>query len=475
MTSTQVPDTDYDENHSANPSEEEDLEEDSSSDFTLTSTDLDEEELLDEPLSTRRHDVGQTSPLRNLEQQPAWWNSDWEKRAQAHGTWDVKFLKFKLRDARRYRRMCRQARWEDRRRVRQDERESFEDASFGDHYPSLSQLKIPAARRYAIMAARKTRSREKEMSQRDVASCKEVSDHQSDLSAQGNITTACPAGPHLSLLPLEIQTLILKYCLTTETPFIDFCFGYRIAASEISADEPRGQDSVSLAVLATNRQFRAVGLKILWQENNFLFTRSDEFTLLNTDILMSRPQITLLRHMILHQDSIWPTHMFYDRVMLDTVLFAVSVTELFPVLENLHIEMRIGQIYPYMYERGKWLRATLLEARYFLQDIRKGRQLRALQRLSIAGVSDDDLGCLAIKLASYLVVPKGMIGVKLADLKGSRSSSHGFIIVPRDSDIIWMKAHDVAMWLQQRRELHHDQPRVINWGDFFPNEVRQME
>lgn len=401
MTSTQVPDTDYEENDSIVSSEEEDLPYEPLSDFIPSSTESDEEQD-DEPQSRQRSTRSPTPYLPSLEERPAWWNSDWVKQAQLHGTWDAKRLKWKIKRASRYKKMYRQARWEDRRHVRPDEREPFEDASFGDQYPNLSQLKIPAARRYAIMAAQETRSREKEISQRDAASCKEPSNHHSGLTARGNITTACPARPQLSLLPLEVQALILKYCLTAETPFIDFCFGYRFAASEISSEEPRGQDCVSLAMLATNRHFRAMGLEILWQENNFLYTRSDEFTLLNTNILMSRPQITLLRHLTIHQDSVWPTHMFYDRVMLDSVLFAVSATELFPVLRSLHIELRVGEIYPYIYERGKWLRATLLEARYFLQDVRKGRTLRALQQLSITGISDDDLGCLAVKLASYL-------------------------------------------------------------------------
>ena len=466
MTSTPAPYTASEENYPIVPSEEEGPGDDSSSDSILSSTESDDE-LDDGPQSPR----GRTNELpksRARSRTPSWPSFEECRRLNAErGIW-------KDKEKRHYRKIVRQAKWKDLSRIRRDEREAFENASFGKQYPFLSQLKIPAARGRAIMAAQETRKKEKEMLERSIASCKKADDQESNRSAQS--TTCSSAQPYLTLLPVEIQETIVKYCLTTKTPFIDFCFGRRFAASEISTDAPHGQDCVSLPLLATNRHFRAVGLRIMWQNNNFLYTRSDEFTLLNTSTLMSLPQITSRRHLTLHQDSIWPYQIFYDRVMLEAVLFAVSVTELFPVLEILNIDLKIGTVYPYCYERIKWLRATLLEVHYFLRDISNGRSLRALQQLSITGVTDDDLGCLAVKLASYLVATQGRLGITLADIEEwKRWSESPLSIVFGDTDMVWIKAQDVNTWLDQRREVHRDQRRLFEWEDFFPKETAQLE
>ena len=465
MTSTPAPDTNSEENYPTIPSEEEDLGDDSSSDPILSNSESDDE--LDDGLQSPRGRTDESPKSRARSRTPSLPNFEGCTRLNAERE------KWKDKVERHYRKIVRQANWEDLSRIRPDEREAFEDASFGKQYPTLSQIKIPAARRHAIMAAQETSRRGKAMLQRNSTSCKEADEQGSNQSARSTIYS--PARPSLTLLPLEIQGTILKYCLTTETPFIDFCFGHRFAASEISADGPHGQDCVSLALLATNRHFRAVGLGLIWQHNNFLYTRSDEFTLLNTDTLMSLPQITFLRHLTLHQDSIWPYQIFYDRVMLETVLFAVSVTELFPVLEILDIELKITTVYPYCYERIKRLRATLLEVHYFLRDIHKGRSLRALQHLSITGVTDDDLGSLAVKLASYLVDTKGRLGVTLADIGEWHRSASPLSIIPGDSDMIWIKAQDVNTWVDQRRKLHHDQRRIFEWEDFFPKQAAQLD
>ena len=465
MTSTLAPDTDSEKNYLTMSSKEEEPGDDSSSDFILSSTESGDE--LDDGSQSPRGRTYELPKSRARSRTPSWPSfEDCTRLDTERGKW-------KDKEKRHYRKIVRQANWKDLSRIRRDEREAFENASFGKQYPTLSQLRIPAARRRVIMAAQETRRREKETLLRKSTSCKEADVQESNQSARS--TMSSPARPSLTLLPLEIQETILRYCLTTETPFIDFCFGHRFAASEISADGSHGQDCVSLALLATNRHFRAVGLGLMWQNNNFLYTRSDEFTLLNTDTLMSLPQITFIRHLTLHQDSIWPYQIFYDRVMLETVLFAVSVTELFPVLEILDIDLKITTVYPYCYERIKWLRATLMEVHYFLRDIHKGRSLRALQQLSITGVTDDDLGCLAVKMASYLVDTKGRLGVTLADIEEWSPSPSALKIVPGDSDMVWLKAQDVNTWVDQRRELHHDQRRILEWEAFFPKQAAQCE
>lgn len=355
--------------------------------------------------------------------------------------------------------------WGNRRWVRDEQREEFEKKIFGKEYPELSELNIPAARCDVIMAAGEARAKMKE----SLESAKAIRDGSSDTDMDGGqreeSAPSLPTTFSLTRLPLEVQYLILKYCLTTEAPLVDFCLGHQFPPSEFATNERPGQNDISLAMLATNRLFRTQGLQILWQHNRFLYTRSDEYTLLNTDLLMNQPQVNLLRHLTIHQDSVWQPHAFYNRVMLDSILFAVSTTEQFPALQTLDLELATTTVRPYCHERGKWLRATLLEAKYFLRDIRGGRSLRRLKRLSVTGVSDDDVGCLAVKLASFLVAPEGRLGVKLADVRSWGDS--GWLIVQGDTDTVWMTLEDVNVWVKWQREQHSNQVKLFEWEDFF--------
>ena len=357
-------------------------------------------------------------------------------------------------------------RWENRSLIYNEYREVFEYEVFRRTFPELSELNIPRARREVIMM----------MDNRDgIGSSTSVKNIWSGFSGKkskclqrNDISSSPQPKCFLSLLPLEVQVQILRYCLKSETPFLDFCFGYRFAASELANTAQKGQDDVTLGILCTNRHFRAQGLRILWQQNTFLYTRSDEFTLLNTDRLMKFSHITFIRDLIIHQDCVWRPQMFYDRVMLDSILFAVSATEQLPALRSLQLDLVHTAVHPYCYERGKRVQDILLEAKYFLCDIRAGRLVRHLQKVSVKGFSDDDLGCLAVKLASFLVDPgEGRLGVGLVDVR------YGFFThwCGRDYEMVYMSMENVDEWLDWRRQQHGHLPKVFEWEDYFPVEM----
>ena len=356
--------------------------------------------------------------------------------------------------------------WGSRSLVNGDFREVFERKIFGKEHPRLAQLNIPRARCEVIMAAGEGRAKKEEsLESSKVKPMESLDTALTSLQREDSAPTAF----RFTDLPLEVQLMILKYCLTTEAPLVDFCLGYLFPPSEYATRERSGQHDSSLAMLATNRLFREQGLQILWQHNRFLYTRSDEFTLLNTDILMKSSQIAFLRHLTIHQDSIWQPRAFYHRVMLDSILFAVSATEHFPALQTLELDLETTTVIPYCHERGKWLRATLLEVKYFLRDLEGGRSLRRLKRVSVTGVSDDDFGCLAVKLASFLVAPDGRLGVKLADLRKERRWSDSlWLFVQGDSDTMWMTLDDVDVWVKWQRETHGNTPKLLEWEKYFP-------
>ena len=366
--------------------------------------------------------------------------------------------------------------WENRGHISDEDREGFEYAVFEKTYPELSQFHIPRARREAIMMAY-TDNRDSRVSSESMKSiCSRSPENDSECIQRSDISPSPQPKCFFNLLPLEVQLQILQYCLTSEAPFLDFCFGYRFATSELACTVPKGQDNVTLGILSTNRHFRALGLRVLWQQNTFLYTRSDEFTLLNTDRLMQLPQITYLRHLVIHQDCLWPPQMFYDRVMLNSILFTVSAAEKFPALRSLHLDLVRTYTKPYCHERLKWLRDTLFEARYFLRDIRAGRMIRHLQEVSMVGISDDDLGCLAVKLASFLVDPgEGRLGVGLVDVgdyHGSRSVGNRFTVIHDGyHEMVYMNVESVDWWLDWRRQQHGHLRKVIDWEDYFPVEV----
>ena len=357
-------------------------------------------------------------------------------------------------------------RWENKDLIYNEYMEVFEYEVFKRTYPELSQLNIPRARREVIMMAY--------MDNRDsIGSSKRVENirrKKSECLEREDIPPSPQPKCFLNLLPLEVQLQILRYCLISETPFLDFCFGYRFAASELAYTALKGQDDVTLGILCTNRHFRAQGLRILWQQNTFLYTRSDEFTLLNTDRLMNLSHTTFIRDLIIHQDCVWRPQMFYDRVMLDSILFAVLATEQLPALRSLQLDLVYTKVHPYCYERGKRVQDALLEAKYFLRDIRAGRLVRHLQKVSVKGFSDDDLGCLAVKLASFLVDPgEGRLGVGLVDVGGRYGSFTHWC--GREYEMVYMSVDSVDEWLDWRRQQHGHLFKVFEWEDYFPVEM----
>ncbi|KAL8793170.1 MAG: hypothetical protein Q9195_004200 [Heterodermia aff. obscurata] len=338
--------------------------------------------------------------------------------------------------------------WENRNHILLEYREIFEFQVFRNSYPELLQLNIPRARREVIMKAH-------------------MDNQGSRLSPRNNRSICSGSRENPS------ECLILRYCLISEAPFLDFCFGYRFADSELASTAPKGQDDVTLGILYTNRYFRAQGLRILWQENTFLYTRSDEYTLLNTDQLMKLSQISSMRHLVIHQDCVWRPQMHYDRVLLNSILFAVSATEHFPALRSLRVDTVSTDTWSYCHERRKRVRDVLSEAQYFLRDMRAGRSVRQLRNVSITGVSDDDVGCLAVKIASFLVDPgEGSLGVRLVDvLSFSNYSGRATFISGRHHEMVYLNLEKVDGWLDRRRQQHGPHQKVFEWEDYLPAEM----
>ena len=466
-------DTESDAVNAAVSSDEEDLEHDSSSDFVPSDEESDEESGEDTGSNPpnpghqpRRHRVN----LRDVVRRPAC-----VRRSTAHSdSSSGSNPDFHSSGRPRYRPPHFSLCWENRHFIWRDYREIFEYEAFENIYPELSRRHIPRARCEAIMIAHMNNRDSRASSEKIRSICTRSYETEFECIPRNDFPPSAQPKCFLSLVPLEVQLQVLRYCLTSEKPFLDFCFGYRFAASAVASITLKGQDDVTLGILYTNRHFRAQGLRILWQENTFLYTRSDEFTLVNTDRLMTLPHVTYIRHLIIHQDCIWPPQMFYDRVMLNSILFAVSATEQLPALQSLHLDLVPTYTKPYCHERAKRVQDMLFEVQYLLRDIRAGRLIRHLQKVSVTGVSDDGIGCLGVKLASFLVDPGGgRLGGVLADvgdaLYSIPSPGYRFTVI-RDGvhEMVYMSVENVDGWLEWRRQQHGRPLKVFEWEDYFP-------
>ena len=447
-------------------SEEEDLEYDSSSDF-IPSDDEPDEDAGNHPPNPRYRRHSPRGNRKGVEQTQA------DAQRSVSRSVSPPPYRFEWRDA--YNPENYSLCWENRRFIFEEYREFFEYEVFKNTYPELSQLHIPRARCEVIMAAH-VKSKDSKASSKTIRSiCSGSPKNESESLQRTDFSSSPQPKCFLNLLPLEVQLQILGYCLISEAPFLDFCFGYRFAASELARTARKGQDDVTLGILSTNRHFRTQGLRILWQQNTFLYTRSDEFTLLNTDRLMTLPQITLMRHLKIHQDCVWGPSLHHDIVMLNSILFAVSAAEQFPALQSLHLNLAHTDTRPYVHERRKRIEDILLEARYLLRDIRAGRLIRQLQKVTITGITDDDLGCLAVKLASFLVEPgegRLEVGVGMVPIRRSwyiydLAAIHGI-----NHEMVYMSMEDVNNWVDWRRQQHRHLRKLFEWEDYFPVETR---
>ena len=79
----------------------------------------------------------------------------------------------------------------------------------------------------------------------------------------------------LPRLPLEIQMMVLRECLTSKTPLLDY--GAKPGGIQLTiVDEPGGQDDICFGILGTCKLYHEEGLKVLYAQNRFSYTESFE-------------------------------------------------------------------------------------------------------------------------------------------------------------------------------------------------------
>ena len=99
----------------------------------------------------------------------------------------------------------------------------------------------------------------------------------------------------------------------------------------------------------------------------------------------------------------------------------------------------------------------------------------------MTGINDNDLGCLAVKLASFMVDPaEGTLGVGLLDVRKPIWMIRGRVnkrkIVrskEHEQQMVYMGVEGVDDWLdwQQRQQQHGRLRKYFEWEDYFPVET----
>jgi len=155
------------------------------------------------------------------------------------------------------------------------------------------------------------------------------------LSHEYSSTEASAPTFPVSSFPTELQLHILRACLISNDPLINF--GSLEPQREPSSEgKSLDRDQINLSVLATCRLYRTEGWKIFWEENEFVFVHHPDvrgsYPRLNWHI----PTYRMLRHISFRHANVGSS---LDVVRLITAVLIDS--EEFPALKSLDLNIGV--------------------------------------------------------------------------------------------------------------------------------------
>ena len=226
----------------------------------------------------------------------------------------------------------------------------------------------------------------------------------------------------------------------------------------------------------TRRLYRREGTRYLMRSNNFVYTRSDDewSRAQGTSHLRAlhewqpKPSLfTQLRHLTLRQVG------FLKRYWeLETVLFLINSIEQLPELKTVGLDFLVRTGDPSL---DPLLNVVLNEARWYCQGfrqyIRDGPPMigRCLDEVTITGLTHDDMGYVAVRLASTLVRPGGFMGLQLGLETGRHRWMEGKNVMRvrdmRGIRLEWVPLAGVEFWISNRRATPYPSNRYA-WRGF---------
>lgn len=230
----------------------------------------------------------------------------------------------------------------------------------------------------------------------------------------------------LQLLPLEIQLRILELCLTTDNPIINYPAGssYETLFETTAEGECHGQEDLRMAMLSTCLTYRTEGLKIVAQQNRFLFTRCESYPcLLHSEQILKH---SIFRHIKHLEFRLVTKSIRHSAEQLQSAVFVLEKVQWrFPMLQNLDLDF-VHQAYTSGVGEPDWAQArtemqeAVEEARVFQIDQTSASNVpRRLAKVTVTGLRNDNVGHLVVRLASMLLGPDGTLGSGVARYVGN--------------------------------------------------------
>jgi len=155
------------------------------------------------------------------------------------------------------------------------------------------------------------------------------------LSHESSSTEASAPTFPLSSFPTELQLHILRACLISNVPLINFG-NLELQREPSSEDTSLGQDQINLSVLATCRLYRTEGWKIFWEENEFMFVHHPDVRGSYSRLTWHLPTYRMLRHISFKHANVGSS---LNVVKLITAVLVDS--EEFPALKSLNLNIGV--------------------------------------------------------------------------------------------------------------------------------------
>ena len=316
----------------------------------------------------------------------------------------------------------------------------------------------------------------------------------------------------LPTLPLEIQLQVLKLCLTTATPFIDFGYSQPLPTFitfRTVKNERRGQKEVNFALLGVSPSYRAEGLKILWRDNQFIYSgrfdgRHPQIVIRPCPVNLWRweslpptldqlirptvwtldhksvrklPRFETLHHLILrHDTSNYPQH------LMESVLFAIQIPNRFPSLSSLRLNVVPHGVEQPIWGGSDWFwenydkicRRINWDPRWKAHNSKYSANPRPAPRLrkfTLTGIMDDDVSLLSVVYVSSIVRSDGFIGVGFWDEAKTYAvpNLHGKGHLRSYDDVIpqSIPVNDMKAWIWEQCQPYLDIKDQYDWRSFF--------
>ena len=277
----------------------------------------------------------------------------------------------------------------------------------------------------------------------------------------------------LPCLPLEIQLLVLRECLISNTPLLDY--GAKPGRVHLTMiNEPRGQDDICFGILSTCKLYHKEGLKFLYAYNHFSYTEIFETERQWWSQLPAIPeeprsnhlsypmqQFSNLKHLILR--TMGMTKHLGSWI---TIMSCKDVLALCPCLQTLQLDIvSLPRDSPKFEKRELKLMNHLISNKnlWSLRAQRRRQEPRdlcavngGLRQLVITGLGADFCGLLAVKHALCLLADGGKLAIGMG-WKGRRFKGkvHERYVIPESSPelfLTWLDFQDIGRWIEANRE-----------------------